>query len=471
MQVRLAWQRMHGRSVSRLQSALLRLGWIVTLWLAAACSGDGGGNSGEPGDCKVDSDCSGSPATPYCSAAKTCVGCEDSSQCSGATPTCDLPTTTCRACSADSECASGVCLEVAGTCASAAQLIYVKEAGGADNSTCELATPCATINYAKSQIMGERNVIRVIGALSAIAELQSKVTIDGDGSKWTAAAGSIVSVGTANGDVTIEGFNIEGPTGPVGSPAVDCLNMASLRLHQVTIAKTKISQVAISAVCKVAITNSKIIDNVGGGVKCSDGGSISIEDTEMRNNTGKSVDAQTCKVRLLRNRISGNASVGAMVTVVSPPELLIENNLMVDSQSVASSGISVTNAPDTGAIRFNTLVNTATLPHTGTGIACNGAAGVVTSNVIAWQGASPLIATPCQSRYNAFDSTTAVGAGVGNTSATMVSLFVNPASDFRLAVGSPALGLGEPGATIAVDLEGKPRPTTGRADAGAFETP
>lgn len=434
----------------------------LALLLASACGGDG--ESEQPGDkCKVDSECGG--ATPVCADSGVCVACEENTHCSGATPVCDQPTNTCRGCAADSECASGVCLASQATCATEDQLVYVKEAGGVDSGMCEKAAPCATINYAKNRAVGARNVIRVIGNLTVDGELQGKVFVDGDGGTWTAPALPVLNVGTSAGDVTIEGLTISGPAQATTQPVVQCLNGASLRFHNATV---KSGTPGIFSVCKLAITKSEITD-VRTAVDCMDG-SMSIEESKITGAQTKVLSGMNCQVKLSRNQITGAPTAAPMVELMNPTMLTIENNLLWDKTTLASSGISVTGAPTGGVIRFNTLVATAAGAHSGDGVVCSGTS-VVSSNVIAWQSGAAVVGNPCARRYNAFDTMTPVGVGEGNTSGTLANLFVNPASDFHPGASSPALGLADPNDKVSVDLEGKARASTGRLDAGAYEIP
>jgi hypothetical protein len=433
----------------------------LVLWMVA-CGGDGQEEMPGEDKCKVDADCGG--ATPACGAAGVCVACEANAQCSGATPVCETTTNTCRSCSADSECSSGVCLASLGTCATADQLVYVKEAGGVDNGLCEQSAPCATINYAKNRATATRNVLRVIGNLNQSGELQKKIYVDGDGGTWTAAALPVLGVGTSDGDVTIEGLTISGPAViAANSPVVQCLNNASLRFHD---AKVKLAAPGIFSVCKLTLIKSQISETRT-AVQCMDS-ALTIEESKISGVAQKVIDASACQVKLVRNEITGTTEDQFFVAVTNPPSLVIENNLLWDKTTLTSSGISVTGAPTGGVIRFNTMVASAAGTHTGEALNCVGTS-TVSSNVMAWQNGKAVGGNPCVRRYNAFDSLTPVGVGEGNTSGTLASLFVNPASDFHPAATSPALNLADPADKIAVDLDGKARPATGRLDAGAYE--
>lgn len=443
------------------------LAWALAfgaLGALGACGSDDDDPGEMPDDkCTLDSQCSGD--TPYCGPAASCVECVQNSQCASAdAPFCDTETNSCRGCNADSECASGVCLASLGTCASADQLIHVKQ-GNADSGMCDAAAPCGTLNYAKNRASAQRNVIRVQGNINQSAELQSKIFVDGDGGTWTAPTGTLLNVGTAAGDVTIEGLTLQGQSIASTFSVVECLNDASLRMHQTTI---KLGSPGINAVCKVTVTESKIVETIG-SVNCTNN-SITVEDSQLNSEDQTAIRGDKCAVKLARNEITGNPGQLPLVRVMDPPQLTIENNLIWDKLTRTSTGISVTNAPASGLIRFNTIVNTAPGAHTGDAVSCAGTS-VVTSNVLAWQFGSTLVGNACARRYNAFDANTPVGDGEGNQVGTMAKLFVDPAADFHLGAESPALNLADPAEKITVDLDGKLRPTTGRLDAGAYERP
>ena len=95
--------------------------------------------------CGSDADCGGN--TPYCAASGACVACVSDAMCTTeSAPVCDGSANTCRGCVADSECASGICLESNGTCADASSAVFVT-VGGSDTGTCSQSAPCATMTY------------------------------------------------------------------------------------------------------------------------------------------------------------------------------------------------------------------------------------------------------------------------------------------------------------------------------------
>ena len=135
--------------------------------------------------CTLDDECVGIAHKPYCANDGVCVSCIESSECTDAAPVCDATQRTCRNCQLDSECASGVCVEANGRCATVAEIIYVTKAG-VDAGGCESGTPCATLPYALGQVDTGRGVIRIDGgSLDIGANSVSIATVTIDGSQTT----------------------------------------------------------------------------------------------------------------------------------------------------------------------------------------------------------------------------------------------------------------------------------------------
>lgn len=416
--------------------------------------------------CKVDADCGGDK--PYCDmAAGTCVACLENSHCtSSSAPICELSNNTCRGCTADTECPSGVCLAASGTCAVPAQILYLNAATGLNNPNCSKEAPCKTMLHVKDLVNATRNVIRVVGPLNEQGALQAKVHVDGDGSDWT-FAGQVLGVTTSAAAVTVEGFFMRNAGGVAMEPVIQCLNMGSLRLHNVRVGNSANQGEAVFSVCDTTITKSVIRNTTGPGVLVRNR-SLTIQESELSENLAYAIRTENAAVTLARNKISGKPSGAALVQLDNSPTLLVENNL-VTTDSPSTTGILVLNGPSSGQLRFNTLANEALAGHSAEGITCSGTS-IVTSNVIAWQYGAAQGVNACARRYNAVDSNTPVGNGEGNVSAPFASLFLG-VKVYTLASGSSAQGLGEPGLKVATDIDGKPRPAEGRLDAGAYETP
>ena len=64
----------------------------------------------------------------------------------------------------------------------------------------------------------------------------------------------------------------------------------------------------------------------------------------------------------------------------------------------------------------------------------------------------------------------ALGYDLNSKVATPAQLFVNPASDFHLKAGSPAIDAGQTLTSVKTDFDGNSRPQGARSDAGAYES-
>jgi len=142
--------------------------------------------------CTMDADCTGIAGTPYCASDGTCVACKDDSECMADKPVCDASERACRGCVADTECASGMCLEQQGACANASDIVYV-ESSGFDSGTCTEPAPCLSLGYAIQQSSGQRDVIRIRGVsynvgANAVNFSLKTLFVDGDNTIVTGAA-------------------------------------------------------------------------------------------------------------------------------------------------------------------------------------------------------------------------------------------------------------------------------------------
>jgi hypothetical protein len=151
----------------------------------------------------------------------------------------------------------------------------------------------------------------------------------------------------------------------------------------------------------------------------------------------------------------------------------IENNLFVENLEGVNAIRFIAPVDPSSTFRFNTLVQTSPVTTSAAGIACVDGL-VLSSNILAYNSTSPL-SGPCVTRHSLFDlpGAPAAMAGQNNRSADVATFFVNrAANDFRLAAGSPAIELGQPG-LVTIDVDGSPRPSPAgtNPDSGAHEAP
>ena len=114
--------------------------------------------------CLADGHCNadGSVSKVCDTSTHTCVGCLPTNDiCTGTTPICTNKT--CRPCTADTQCATGICMED-GHCAGTTEIIFVEFSSngcpGADGTS---AKPYCAPNEAVAQLLSGRNVIVIRG--------------------------------------------------------------------------------------------------------------------------------------------------------------------------------------------------------------------------------------------------------------------------------------------------------------------
>ena len=229
---------------------------------------DGGGGMA----CKGDGDCAAGTlkACDLTAQPAVCVQCipgGNVSACTGTTPICDTAKT-CRGCTLDSECASGLCAPD-GACAAAGDIAYVGGAG-AGGTTCTQAAPCAklvdalTLTKPYIQVVGtttndfdtvidNRNVTIVGGA-------NAKITRTGGG-----AGGNVIRVaGTSK--VVLRGLEIFSGDGD-GIQVDD----GDLTVSQCKVNKHK--AIGINVLGGMVVINRSVIsENAAGGVQVSGAG-------------------------------------------------------------------------------------------------------------------------------------------------------------------------------------------------------
>jgi len=398
--------------------------------------------------CSANGDCDGIAGKPFCASDGTCVACEDDTACSGDTPICDAVSHACRGCAVDTECSSGVCLEQQGVCADAANVVFI-QSGGLDNGTCSESAPCASFAFALPQTSSQRNIIRVRGVSfdvggSTVNFSLRTLFIDGEDTVVTRSTpGAVFTVGS--GSMTFEGMAVGTGGGSNESVSVTggVVDLNHMRV--------------LAPIAQTGGTLTVETSTVAADVNCSNGGTLTVRGNAMT----ASVAASGCISTIQRNRITD-----AQTTIyLDGSTSVFENNVLVDHGSFLD-GVNIANG---ATARFNTLVNLSGVDSGAMSLSCNGTVEA-TSNIIAWHSSHP----PCASKYSLFDEIAGTQPGMGNVTGNAASFFVDPAGgDFHLATGSPAVGAGEPGLPVMVDIDGNPRPNPmgSSPDIGAYEAP
>ena len=302
-----------------------------------------------------------------------------------------------------------MCIEADGTCATSDQIIYVAT-NGTDSGTCTASAPCGTLTYAHQQVIGTRNVIRVVAAflgVPATLTTNKVVTFDGSGTMLTGpTSGPLLQV--TSGSVTIEGFTIVGPASTPEMPTI-ALSSGALRMTKSTTSTALIDATNASVLLDdMLVTTGNITDLTM--VKCTSG-TLTATRVAFEKTT---IDSQDCALTVQQSKLDG---VSDRSITAAGGKLTIENNLLVESFEFVDS-MDVRGSAPGSVIRFNTFVNTSGINSGGAALICDNTQDV-SNNIFAYRSTSPLSGVggvPCGARYSLFDAvaTPASRAGEGN---------------------------------------------------------
>src|SRR5581483_2246860 len=405
-------------------------GDLMPICSAGACRGCSG--AADDAECAAHKS-----STPRCdSTSHACVACRASTQDSDcATTTTVFDTGVCRKCKAHAECTSLVC-KSDGTCATAADILYVDNKGGGCTGTHTGAPtdPFCDIQPAITALAGQ-HFIRVIGSLAsygAVALDAASVTLVGPGGKAMPPAKII---GNASPAITFGGAT-------AASSVIDGFDVSTSFMDAIDCYPT--------ATTTLTVRNCYVHDVSGAGIAVS-----------------------RCDLTLDRNLIGPSNVTGGLS--LSNSTYAITNNFIVANGN-KGAGVTFSNGT-TGVFRHNTVVSNLTTSGIG-GIQCNVVGNpVIIENSIVWMntkgtgGSQVGGAGTCTLTNVDIDET---AAGTGNTN--VQPDFVNTgATDYHLN-GRTANNLAccvdqITNSPVNHDYDGSPRPLNVKWDIGAHEVP
>lgn len=377
--------------------------------------------------CGSDGDCSG--ATPACdvTGSKTCVQCvapNDTSACTGATPTCGSDNI-CRKCEAHSECASHACL-ADGSCASESMVAYVDPAG-TDNTTCTKAMPCTSVAKA---LATSRPYVKLTGTTDeAVTVNNQDVTLLADqGAKLTRTSNGIILQVTGTSQLDVYDLEISGASG-ANNPGISMPagNSARLRLY-----RTKLSA------------------NQGGGIIVA-AGNIEIAQSVISANPGGGIS------------VSG---VGTMFDIEN--NFIVYNGVATGPSATQLGGAAILSNTSGAKFTFNTVAyngNDGSIYRGG--VSCTGSMVTAAGNIAYKNTEGTSTSNTTQSGGNCqFGNSLALGSVAGDLG--FKSPTMNP-FDFHLTAASPATVVDAGGACTGIDIDGDTRPFGAACDLGADE--
>jgi hypothetical protein len=402
---------------------------VVFVVIAAGCNHSSGGGANDAGPVDASPSDTGPPPTP----------CRINADCSGDTPFCSPEHVCVAPCTSDDVCSIGVCNFDSGECVDEQNIIYVTPTGS-DTASCSRLAPCS-FDHALAVADASRDIIKL-----------------GKGT-YTGTAAVVVPRGA---ELTVNGF---GATllAPAGSPALT-LNGGG-RLH---------------------LVGAAVMASAPGAITCSN--ALLDLDQIALDGAGTAIDANLCAPSITRSSIRGH---GNNFVIRSIGKLFIDRSIIDGGGGLLSIGgpLSITNsviANQTGGtfvmsglgegdalpatVSFSTIFNsviacpdTTQLPgqlNIDNSVVLNQATGAP-ADTITYNGL-------CQVSYSSVFPQSASISGQGN--AVVDPLLKDPGhGDYQLTATSPAVDTADPIATLAVDLEGTPRPQGTRRDRGAFE--
>jgi hypothetical protein len=314
-----------------------------------------------------------------------------------------------------------------GACGDDTTVAYVASAaaGGTVNTSCTKATPCTTV---ANGLATNRPYIKISGTIDEAVVVNDKaVTFLADpGAKLTRSTAGVIMTINGASPVTIYDLEVTAALGASTGIGISATVGSNVTLDNVKV--TGCASTGISATtATLTATRTSVIANTGGGISL----------------TGSAFD-------LTNNVIAKNGS-----------------------GSTAFGGLSI-NQLGTGAhvLDFNTISGNVGATGVTTGVVCSLVTQAVTfsNNIIyanSGSGAGTQVSgNNCAYTYSDIGPDTVTGTGNANTD----PMFVNASqNNFHLLTGSLVKDAADPGAVLAVDLDGDTRPQGAARDMGADE--
>ncbi len=391
-------------------------------------SNDSGIDGNEAISC-VNTGCVGNAAGSVCdTATKACVQCTpgssgDHSACSGTAPVCTT-TDTCRACVANSECASEACLPD-GSCAAPTDVAWVSATGTGD---CSMPTSaCSKVTTAQG--LG-RSVIRISGTVT------DTVTFNGG------ASNTLVGDDAGTSTITNATSVLLTLTGTSNKFVVSKVNFVATSTN---------------------LSNGVVVVNDGTGHLPT----LEMHQASIKNCGGAGIYATGGTVNFERGMISGNLGGGVSL---SSTTYHFTNAIIVTNGSIsatATGGVYLVGG--TGVVEFSTIAdNTGTNNGQSRGVSCQGTSASFDSVILNANATTQTSGIGCTFIYSSsWPDPVPTSAANTNNLNTEVMFIAN----YRLPTGSPMKDHANPTSNVMVDIDNDPRPQDIIRDIGAYELP
>jgi hypothetical protein len=386
-------------------------------------------------------------------AAHGCKECNDSTECTTATPYCDTTSYSCRQCRIDDECASTVCNDSSGQCVSPSEIVYAAPTGP-PSAPCTQAEPCSfTQAVSVASTNPARSIIRMTPGdyVGAIAVSAGKFSIVG--------TGATLSAGDANGhsilrgsDVTVRGLKFLLASGSLycGWGRVNTSALGGrLTLDRVTLVPANQNTLQTQG-CVLTGTQVRV-EPIDANLP------IFRDDSEV------ALDRSTFR-----------SSLGGYVLLMGSRVILSITNSIFDNTLIDFDPRDQTGSTSRVVFAFNTVVRTGPVAISRENPAATGNTGTFLSFIennifVVGSGADAVLCPGCSLSNNVINRQ-ATALAASNVIADPGLL--DPAGhDFHLKADSPAVdsASASPGIGTDHDYDGHARPAGARADVGALE--
>jgi hypothetical protein len=380
--------------------------------------------------CTDSSECSRFPDANVCDTMSGgCVECVAASDCPAEKPVCDA--NVCRACTLDTDCASGACGDD-GACLSEDAVVYL-DPGGNDAGSCTRGTPCRTLNYGVSQtsptrmhlVLAPGGYIENNTSITAQSTTADRIAIHGHGASVT-SNGVEAGVLLMSLAATLKDLEIV----VTGNGTALTFSVSAFVLERVRISGANVALDLSSSVN----ARDLVIDDCSTGISLQTSAQLTLDRSTI-SNTARGINA-----------------VGLGTNVQITNLLMYGGNLLA---------LDLTKA--TGTLASSTIADSGTDSGTGPrAIACSSAVTIRSSVVWAPGTVTRVAVEGCNLVSSIIGPTPVPGA------MNVDPGFVDPAArNYHLAANSPARDAVDSGPSW--DFEGDIRPQGIRYDIGADE--
>lgn len=455
---------------------------LMSLGVASACrfdlpatppEGPGGSPCEAAGDCRA--------PTPVCKAdTMTCVECMANTDCAAARPICGEQNT-CLVCEKHSDCASGLCVDQV-ACADPADVAYVGGPNASNNPMCAKDMPCQMLSQALA-VTPPRKYIKATGTIFEDVRIGSRaVAIFGEPGMTIIQSGYAYVFDIVNGaNVDLRDLEI------VSTSSGDGLSLRNLPPSMLSLTRVKVRAPGGAGILvsdgmlvltdsdvygsgtgvdlqkgSLVMNGSRATDNMQEGVRAGSGTTVEIRRSTISKNRGNAgVYAYNAAMTTIESSvITANTGTNGGVSINGP--FTMRNNIIAANGTATSTIGGLTLSSTSAVFEFNTVANNIS-SGSGAGMSCATPIGV--SNSIL----SGNKVNGCTVTYSLADT---LLAGTGNKTGAPMFLSTdaaNPASPMFYRIGAASAARDSAGpATIVDDIDGDPRPATGK-DMGADE--